>query len=144
MIQKKPNHSKKDRERYFLEKFAANYPEFPAEEIVDSERPDFLIKQDTKVIGIEVVEYIRGQNQKKGGSKERSNEELWKRVAKEAKKKFEAKYNIPLLVYFNWDERHILRNSEISRLADNIVTIIEKQLPVQLFEIGRASCRERV
>lgn len=124
--------NKKVRERQFIEEFSKNYPEFPAGKIVDHESPDFLIEHDSKVIGIEIVDYIRGQV--KGESKERRNEVLWQKVADEARKKFEAKFTDPLLVHFFWNNRHILRQSEISQLADSAVEIIERHVPVQLFE----------
>jgi len=42
--------NKKVRERQFLEEFSINYPEFPAGKIVESESPDFLIEQSTKLL----------------------------------------------------------------------------------------------
>jgi hypothetical protein len=124
--------NKKARERQFLEEFSINYPEFPAGKIVDSESPDFLIEQGTKIVGIEIVDFIRGQN--KGESAERRNEILWKKIANEARSKFEAKFSAPLLVHFFWNNRYILRQSETSQLADSALGIIEKHIPENLFE----------
>ncbi len=132
--------NKKARERHFLDEFATIYPAFPAGKIVDRESPNFLIEQDAKIIGIEIVDYVRGQN--KGESEERRNEVLWQKVANEAKEKFEAKHNIPLLVHFLWNKHHNLRQSEISQLAVNAVNIIEKHVPIQLFESVRIGSDE--
>ncbi len=132
--------NKKARERLFLDEFATIYPAFPAGNIVHRESPDFLIEQDTQVIGIEIVDYIRGQN--KGESEERRIEVLWQKVANEAKQKFEAKYNIPLLVHFHWNKHYVLRQSEISQLADNAVNIMENFVPTQLFENVRIGSDE--
>jgi len=129
---KQMSENKKIRERQFIEEFSKNYPEFPAGKIVDHESPDFLIEHDSKIIGVEIVDYIRGQI--KGESAERRNEVLWQKVANEARKKFEAKFTDPLSVRFFWNPRHNLRQSEISQLADSAVEIIEKHVPVQLFE----------
>ena len=131
---------KKARERHFLEEFATIYAAFPEGRIVDHESPDFLIEQGTNVIGIEIVDYVKGQN--KGESVERRNEVLWQTIANDAKEKFEAKYNIPLLIHFLWNKRYTLRQSEISPLADDAVSIIEKHVPTQLFESVRIGSDE--
>ncbi len=132
--------NKKVRERQFLEEFSINYPEFPAGKIVESESPDFLIEQSTKIIGVEIVDFIRGQNQ--GESAERRNEVLWQKIADEARKKFEAKFNAPLMVHFLWNTRYILRQSETSQLADSAVSIIEKHVLIKLFENVRVGLDE--
>jgi hypothetical protein len=127
-------------ERHFLEEFAAICPAFPLGKITDHESPDFLIEQDTKVIGVEIVDYIRGQNRR--ASAERRNEVLRQKIADEAKEKFEAKYNIPLLVHFFWKNRYSLRQAETSQLADSAVSVIEKYIPAQLFESIRIGSDE--
>jgi hypothetical protein len=124
--------NKKIRERRFLDEFSNNYPEFPEGEIVDSESPDFLIKQKERIVGVEIVDFIRGQD--KGESADRRNEVLWQKIADEARKRFEAKSDIPLMVHFFWNNRYTLRQSEISQLADNAVSLIEKSVPEKLFE----------
>ena len=124
--------NKKTRERHFLDEFATIYPAFPAGKIVCHESPDFLIKQDTKIIGIEIVDYIRGQ--RKGESEERRNEVLRQEIVDKAKEKFEAKHKIPLITKFSWDKRYLLHQAEISDFADNVVSIIEKHIPILLCE----------
>jgi len=131
---------KKARERQFLEEFATIYTSFPEGRIVGHESPDFLIKDNTSTIGIEIVGYVRGQNE--GESLERRNEVLWQMIANDAKEKFEAKYNAPLLIHFLWNKRYILRKAETSLLADNAVSIIEKHIPTQLFESVRIGSDE--
>jgi len=127
--------NKKARERQFLDEFSINYPEFPAGEVIDSESPDFLIEQNTKILGIEIVDFVRGQSE--GESSDRRNEVLWQKIADEARKKFEAKFDTPLLVHFFWNNRYILRQSEVSQLADSAVILIEKRIPEKLFESVR-------
>lgn len=127
--------NKKARERYFLDEFASNYPAFPPGNIVNCDPPDFLIEQKTQVIGIEIVDYIRGQS--KGESEERRIEVLWQKVANLAKQKFETEHNIPLSVHFHWNKHYVLRQSEISQLADNAVSVIENIIPTKLFESVR-------
>jgi hypothetical protein len=65
---------KKALERLSLEEAAAIYPDFPSGNVIETERPDFLISSDSRVTGIEVVNYVRGQGA--GGSADRRNEIL--------------------------------------------------------------------
>ena len=44
---------KKDFEFYHLKNFKDAYPLFPNGKIIKNEKPDFLIKNDNKIIGIE-------------------------------------------------------------------------------------------
>lgn len=133
-------YNKKGRERKFLDEVAHIYPAFPVGEIIGTETPDFLIKQDTNIIGIEIVDYIRGQN--KGESAERRNEVLWQKVADTAKEMFELKHNVPLLVHFHWNKHHSLSLSEISSLANVVVQLVENHIPTQLFEQIRIGSEE--
>jgi hypothetical protein len=123
--------NKKIRERKFIDEVAQISPTFPVGEIVDTESPDFLIKQNSKIIGVELVDYVRGQIE--GESVERRNEVLWQKVANKAKEFFEAKHNIPLLIHFHWNKRHFLRQAEISQLANDVVRVVENHIPAQLF-----------
>jgi len=132
--------NKKARERQFLDKFLSNYPEFPEGEIIDFESPDFWVKQNTKILGVEIVNFIRGQNQ--GESVDRRNEILWQKIADEARKKFAVKFDIPLTVHFFWHSRYNLRQSEISQLADSAVSLIGKYIPEKLFGSVRIDYNE--
>jgi hypothetical protein len=123
--------NKKIRERKFIDEVAQIYPAFPVGEIIDSESPDFLIKQNIKIIGVEIVDFVRGQIE--GESIERRNEVLWQKVANTAKEIFETKHNIPLLIHFHWNKRHFLRQAEILRLANDFVRLVENHIPEQLF-----------
>lgn len=48
--------TRKEVERYQLETFRDVYAEFPAGEIIDSEEPDFLIKVNDGLLGVELTE----------------------------------------------------------------------------------------
>lgn len=123
---------KKARERYFLNEVAEIYPGFPEGEINNSESPDFIIKQDNKIIGIELVDYVRGQNE--GESLKRRNEILHENLIKKAREKFESKHHIPLMIRIIWKENHSFHQSEITELAKDVVSLVEKNIPLQLFE----------
>jgi hypothetical protein len=124
--------NKKIRERKFIDEIAQIYSGFPAGEIVDTESPDFLIKQNSKVIGVELVDFVRGQVE--GESAERRNEILWQKVANKAKEIFKTKHDVPLLIYFRWNKRHFLRQAEISQLSNDVVRLVENHIPAQLFD----------
>ena len=89
---------KKARERLFLNEVVTLYPDFPFGSIINTERPDFLIMNNSQVIGIEVVDYIRGQNS--GESVYRRNEILWQKVADTARAEFEAIHSDPSNSHF--------------------------------------------
>jgi len=124
--------SKKVRERQFLDEVNKICAAFPKGEIVEGERPDFLIRQETRTVGIELVDYIRGQNQ--GESPERRNEMLWQKIADVAKQEFESKYSGPLMVHFIWNHRYLLRQSEVNKLAKEIAAPAESHIPLELYE----------
>jgi hypothetical protein len=65
---------KKALEPLFLEEVTAIYLDFPSGTITDSERPDSLVSSGSQVTGIDVVDYVRGQDS--GGSDYRRNELL--------------------------------------------------------------------
>jgi hypothetical protein len=123
---------KKKRERLFLDEAIALYKGFPMGEIIEGETPDFKIIQDNLVTGIEMVEFIRGQN--KGGSTNRRNEILWQEIAKFARSEYECKHSEPLMVRYLWDKRYLLRKKEVENLAHESFILIEANIPQLLFE----------
>src|ERR1700720_1027033 len=96
--------AKKDREEYFLNKVRSVYPDFPGGEIRvligDDERPGFLVINDERIIGLEVVDYIRGQGG--AGSPLRHEEMLRARIVSKAREQFEMTHQIPLQIHFHW------------------------------------------
>ena len=124
--------NKKDRERQFIDEIAKLCSTFPQCEITDFESPDFLIYQDSQIIGIEVVNYVRGQNQK--GSPERRNEISWQKIADAARRNFEANHNDPLLIHFLWNHNHPLCQAEIIKFSQEVPNIIETHIPRRVFE----------
>lgn len=123
---------KKARERQQLLEVAEIYEKFPIGNIIDSESPDFLIQSSDKIIGVELVDYVRGQAA--GDAPDRRNERLWEMIADEAKTVFESQHNESLEVIFHWYAHRYPRKSEISRLANEAVSIIEANIPLGLFE----------
>lgn len=123
---------KKARERLFLKEVTTIFPYFPNGTVIDSEQPDFLISVNQKIIGVELVDYVRGQN--KGDSSYRRNEVLWQRVTDKAKVVFETQHAEPLMVHLHWYKHKHLHQSEVNPLANEIATIIKNHIPVGLFD----------
>lgn len=118
--------TQKERERDFLSRFGLLYSDFPPGEIIECEAPDFLIPTDTETIGIEVVEYIRGQKPDKGngGSELRKDENIRNKVARLARAKFEARDSAPLLVQFYWYPHRHFKQADVERLASFAAALI--------------------
>lgn len=131
---------KKNRERLFLNEVAAIYTDFPSGTISDTERPDFLVSGSSQVIGIEVVDYVRGQNDE--GSVHRRNEMLWQQVADKSRQEFEIRYPIPLMVHFLWRSGRYLRKTDVQRIATDAATLIGQHIPQTLFGSMRIDHRE--
>ena len=107
---------KKNRERLFLDEAMSLSQYFPEGEIINSEQPDFIIINTNVFIGVEMVDYIRGQNQ--DDSAYRRNEILWQKVADATKLKYEYQHSDPLMILFHWYPHRYLRDSEIEELAN--------------------------
>lgn len=125
--------AKKARERLFLDEFATIVQNFPEGAIIESEQPDFLIIKPNEIIGVEIVDYVRGQSQ--GDSSDRRNEILWQRVADTARKKFERQHNEVLMVQFYWCPHQYPRQSEVEEIANEAVELIAKNIPSEIYGI---------
>ena len=129
--------NKKDRERLFLEEVTSIFPDFAGVTFTDSERPDFLVTTGDKVIGVELVDYVRGQD--KGGSPDRRNEIILKRVADEARAVFESQHSEPLMVHFLRHSHRHLRKSEVGDMAKDAASVIEHHIGL----LHQAKCAKR-
>ncbi len=123
---------KKERERAFLAEIKTLNPDLIPGEIVDSESPDFICNQDFGKLGIEIVEYVRGQNA--GESALRRIEVIRQRIIDEAKNEFYKTKDIPLWIIFSWYPRKLPRKSEVSELASIAVWAIGNNTPQNLFD----------
>jgi hypothetical protein len=120
---------KKARERQALERFRQSYPGFPTGAIVDSESPDFLVLGNGRTIGIEVVGYVSGQG--KGGSRERLQEKLRKRVVDTARVIFERDHPIPLWVNVFFRPGLQLHGRSVDALATALAEAVAGGYPKQ-------------
>jgi len=125
--------AKKDRELYFLNKVKAVYDDFPSGKVEallgKDEPPDFLVSSDRGIVGIDIVDYIRGQG--RAGSQVRHEDALRSKVIDAARKTFEANNNIPLLVHFHWyGPLRLVQAKKLSiyHLAADIACVVETGL----------------
>ena len=98
-----------------------SFAEFPAGVIAEHEEPDFLVHGEERVVGIEIVHYVRGYSA--NGSKLRWREELQDQVVRSAKQKFEAEFHTPLSVRFHWFHHRLLRGAEVDSLATRFLNL---------------------
>lgn len=129
-------------ERLFLHEVAAIYQDFPSGTIANAERPDFLISGESRVTGIEVVRYMRGQDS--GGSDNRRSEILWQQLADEAKREFESNRSAPLMVHFLWHSDRNPRRADVPRMALSAAKIIAEYMSQTIFESTRIAGNESV
>ncbi len=125
--------AKKARERFLLDGFATVCTDFPTSIIEDTESPDFLISEGSTVTGIEVIDYVRGQDGK--GSIHRCNEVLLQELANRARHEYESLYPNPLMVHFlgHPTDQPLLRINA-SRLALDAAETVSQFVPETLFE----------
>lgn len=120
--------SKKARERIHLNLFKELNSEFPGQTIIDHESPDFLIPiANGKTIGIEIIDYIRGQNS--SGSIMRETESLRKRLISNSQTEFEKTDKTPLEVLFHFYPGKRLDSRDFPGLSKEITNFVSKSIP---------------
>jgi hypothetical protein len=105
----------KERERTILREFEAVCADFPSGRLIEHEEPDFLILNNGRTIGLDLVDYVRGQRfgRDSGGSALRREDNNKEKVARLGKKKYEAICHVPLSVTFDWKGLRYLRGPEV-------------------------------
>ena len=121
---------KKIKESVYLEEIKQIFSDFPKGEVISQESPDFIIKPPSGNIGIEMVEFVRGQNQ--GGQNLRKIEQDREKILRLAQAKFESRNQVSLYVNTFWTYRHPLSRKEIDFLANSLVEIIEEYMPKEI------------
>src|SRR5205085_9351282 len=118
----------KERELHFLKKARAIYPDLPQESPNLSEAPDFLFHTSSKLLGIEVTDFVR-RLKKNSSLTLRTIESLHAMVANDAKATFESKYRIPLWTGLHWDNRYKFRKKDVKTIASQLTALIETDIP---------------
>ena len=123
---------KKQRERRIIEEVRRLYADFPKGQIIDNERPDFLVEDSGNVHCIELVDFVRGQTER--GSPKRQSEVVWGQIASEARKKFETTHTEPLWVLFSWRDAPYPAKKDVQVLATAAVNLVAANIPTKVFE----------
>lgn len=123
---------KKKRERYYLHQVKHAYAEFPSGTLLDSEEPDFLIPLDSGILGIELVDYVRGQGN--SGSEIRQLEKKHNQIVALAQKEFEATHSAPLQVHFFWGLHKWISITDTKLMVDQAVKLVEQKIPSEVYE----------
>lgn len=122
--------NKKFRERIIITEVKNLFRGFPKGEIFNFEGPDFLIRNENIIIGIEVVDYIRGQG--KGKNSDRKIESDQQKILDLAQNIFESKYDILLLVSPFWNFRKYPCYKEFELIAHSLIDLISENIPTQI------------
>ena len=134
------NEIKKRKEKYHLDKVRYLYDEFPLGDLTSSEEPDFLVTMPDCIVGIEMVDYVRGQSSY--GSQTRKIEILNNQIVDKAREEFEKRHNIPLQVHCFWGFHGAMRRVKIKRLAVCIASCVENHIPQKVHESSRIEDEE--
>jgi hypothetical protein len=118
----------KAREREYLQRFRENLADFPAGEVVPSERPDFLIKAHLRWIGIELTEYVQEPDEDRGSSM-RAQERTEDKVLLTASQQHQSKGLPPVAVHVLWHPHQALSRRRIQELATTLTDLVQRHLP---------------
>lgn len=127
--------SDKEREKAILNEFKTIYSDFPLGRIKEFEEPDFLIISRSETVGIELVDYVRGQSN--SGSVFRRDEKLHEIIANKAQSEYEAKNRTPLTVLLYWYGHRHLRKARVRELAESVAEVVAEWVPEGVFEMVR-------
>ena len=119
---------KKVKERNCLERFRQAYPGFPQGPIEDSERPDFLVRSPGRTVGIDVVDYVRGQGPK-DGSPELRLEKLGERIAAEAGRAWAERRGDPVDIWFFFRPDALPDKASVRALVSSLVEFVSSNTP---------------
>ena len=118
---------KKQIERRQLDIFRNIFPDFPKGEIVSSEKPDFLVKGETKNFGIEISELHRDPST--NGIALQAQDELLKRICTKAEQIHDKKGILPVHVAIHFDHGFRLGKKHVTGLSNWIVEYIKNRTP---------------
>jgi hypothetical protein len=121
--------AKKAMERAYLERFRVNFADFPDGEVVLSEHPDFLVKTQSRWIGIELTEYHVQEPVEDWGSPMRALEGTEDRVLRTASEQYQSKGLPPVVVSVLWHPHQALDRRRIPELAADLTNLVQEHLP---------------
>jgi hypothetical protein len=120
---------KKARERAYLERFRENFADFPEGEVVSFEQPDFLIKMQSRRIGIELREYHVQEPDEGWGSPMRAREGKEDKVLRTASKRYQSKGLPTVAVHVHWNSHQVFSSRRVQELAADLADLVQEHLP---------------
>jgi hypothetical protein len=121
------NSAKKMLERYFLDVFKKLLPDFPEGEIMESEKPDFLINTAKDRVGIELARIF--QEQSESGSSLREEEENIRNIINKACIIYERQRLHPLYVNITFNRIRSKQKDHLNQLAHEIAKFVMTHIP---------------
>jgi len=121
----------KARERAFLSEAVALEPTLFSGTLVDCERPDFLMNVTGRTIGIEVMEYGRGQDTGESVMR-RSEAALWQ-LADRSYQDFKSTYAEPLFVTLQGNPQEPPPRTKLPELSAALVKLVSQHIPQDLY-----------
>jgi hypothetical protein len=121
--------AKKAVERAYLQRFRENFADFSEGEVVSFERPDFLIKTQSRRIGIELTEYHVQEPDKGWGSPMRAREGTEDKVLRMASRLYQSKGLPAVAVYVHWNSHQVFSSRRVQELAAGLADLVQEHLP---------------
>jgi hypothetical protein len=121
--------AKKARERAYLGRFRENFADFPEGEVVSTEQPDFLIKTESRWVGVELTEYHVQEPDEGRGSPMRALEGTEDKVLRLASEQHQSKGLPPVVVHVLWHPHQAFSRRRTQELAADLADLVQEHLP---------------
>lgn len=118
----------KETELFYLLKFKENFPSFPHGDVCPDERPDFLIKTATKIVGLEVTHLYREMTSSGMHPPLQQRESVRQKIMSLAKSIYDSKGLPSVFVSVHFDLNFYCCKSEMQRVAERLVNLAEQSL----------------
>jgi hypothetical protein len=119
--------SKKEIERWQLDRFVAVMPDIQGHEVKESEEPDFLLGLPSKTLGVELTELYHEPPAE--GVPMQAQEALRFRIAKAAQRLYAAKGLPSLHVSIHFNPQYVPNKRDVERLSIAISDLVGKNVP---------------
>lgn len=119
--------SKKEIERWQLDRFVAVMPDIQRYDVKQSEEPDFLLGLPTKTLGIELTELYHTPPAE--GVPIQAQEALRFRIAKTAQRLYAAKGLPSLHVSIHFNPQYVPNKRDVGRLSTAISDLVGNNVP---------------
>lgn len=122
---------KKARERAYLERFREILADFPEGEVISFEHPDFLVKTQSRWIGIELTEYHVQEPDESWGSPMRARKGAEDKVLRKASAQYQSRDLPAVAVHIHWNSHQVFSSRRVQELAADLADLVQEHLPEQ-------------